>query len=233
MWHVWLKDMAVCSRIWLCQSMFSLEMQIESCRNHLCMLDALQTLWVVSLGCRMSVEHSLRAWWEKGDSLNSDSSAPPMGAWETNHQRSLDLPIWQNFISKMHLHLPGQKRASFGLVILHRYSKFLPAPCSSSRFSRPKYPRSSALIGWPLWNVGKHFLLLSILAITEIYLCFTAPCSIEGWKRHNFSSSRQTTLRKEFSTIPESNRNCAHVHDFITQFLLGFWCLKPFEIFAL
>lgn len=43
-----------------------------------------------------------------------------------------------------------------------------------------------------MWR--KHFLLLSILSCTVIYLCFSSPWSIERWKIY-FSSYRQTTPR--------------------------------------
>lgn len=160
------------SALWLsaaeCQEMSSLEMQKPSLHAGRpsdtvgCISGALFVLWAP---CRCL--------------MRKKTIPPTLARWEPGKQITEgchDLPIWRNFISKVHLHVPRRTRA---LILDWWYCTDTPTPCLLPRsclFSRPDEPRSSALIG--CGNVEK-----ALPARTIIYLCFNSPCGIERWKK--------------------------------------------------
>lgn len=197
----WTTVFAACRlMVWLsvCLRMNSLQMQIESCRNHLVALAALQTLARVSgvSSVRQAHGHCLMRKRGLAEPRSPLVLPPPPTPREPGKQITVghrDLPNWQNFISGAHRpRLPRQR----GALSLARWW------CTDTATACPFpsavcFPDRSRIQGHRPWLVGlcgmwgKHFLLLGILACTVIYLCFTSPGGVgDGWKRHYSSSSQ-------------------------------------------
>lgn len=179
------------------------------------MLESLQTLWAVSLGCRLSAECSFSAWWEKRSPPPPHTHTP----MSSLGNKSPKVAMTCQFCKKLY---QQRKEPAFELVMLHRCTNSLPVRLSCL-FSRPEDPRSSALIG--LWNVEK-----TLPAPQHSFLhcnLFVFQFSLKYWKVENIflilQADHPEKHRTDSSLAPDCSQKFSEASEISNEMLKPSW----------
>lgn len=147
-----------------------------SCKNHLCTLDTLQTLWVVSQGCRLSTAD--RVWWEK-------RNLPPHTVNGSLGKKSPNVAMTCQFAIAL-----SAKYYSMSPVWIGDVTQIQQLPLFHQCLFQIRASKVIGRLVCGMWR--KHLLLLRVLACSVIYLLQFSLC-YQKVEKNSFSSCRQTT----------------------------------------